>query len=232
MKRALRYLTVVVCLSAVGILPAAAATIVIPNVNLAQPGPSNQAFPLNQGNMRYQQVYAADQFQGMMGTITAISFRTDESTGLPFVSNPIDVEVRLSHTKAVPTALSLTFDDNVGTDATLVYDGPLSLSSAGLGAFDIVMDIDDVFLYDGVRNLLMEIKVFGPAITTQFDAAGTGLGEGGTVWTDRLWAFDPNAVTGSSDGDDGYVTQFTLGGSTPTHALSWGAIKSRFLPRR
>ena len=87
MKRALRCLTVVVCLAAIGTLPVAAATIVIPNVNLALPGPSNQAFPLNQGNMRYQQVYAADQFQGMMGTITAISFRTDESTGLSSMSS-------------------------------------------------------------------------------------------------------------------------------------------------
>jgi hypothetical protein len=48
---------------------------------------------------------------------------------------------------------------------------------------------------------------------------------------DRLWAFDPNAVTGSSDGDDGYVTQFTIGGTTPTTTLSWGALKARFLPR-
>jgi hypothetical protein len=230
MGPALRCITATACIAALGVLPAAAATVVIPNVNQVAAGPSNQAFPLNQGNMRYQQVYAADQFGGLTGTITAISYRIDEGAGVPFVANPIDVEVRLSHTTASPTALSLTFDDNIGADETLVFDGPLSLSSTGAG-FDIVMDIDDVFNYTGAANLLVEIKVFGNASTTQFDAGGTGLGEGGTLWMDRLWAFDPNAVTGSSDGDDGYVTQFTIGGTTPTTTLSWGALKARFLPR-
>jgi hypothetical protein len=213
-------------------LPAMADTVVIPNVNETDPGPSNQAFPYNAGSpMRVQQVFAMDQFQGLTGAISQIAFRVDESAGDPFgPSMPIDTEVRLCHTTAQPTALSLTFDDNYGSDVTLVYDGPLVLSSAGGGAFDIVIDVDPVFTYDGTQNLLVEYKVFNGPATTQFDAAGTGLGEGGTVWVDRLWAFDPNAVTGSSNGDDGYVTQFTFGPPTPVEASTWGAIKSIFRP--
>jgi hypothetical protein len=210
-------------------LPAVAANVVIPNINANQPGPSNQAFPWNQGQMRYQQVYARDQFQGLTGPVTMFSYRVDESAGGPFTSGPIDCEIRLCHTNAAPNALSLNFADNLGGDVTLVFDGLISLSSAGNPAvFDINVDINNNFFYNGSQNLLIEIKVFGPASTTQFDAAGTGLGEGGTPWTDRLWAFDPNAVSGSSSGDDGYVTQFTLETATAVENSTWGGIKAMY----
>jgi hypothetical protein len=77
----------------------------------------------------------------------------------------------------------------------------------------------------------VDIKVFGPAVTSQFDAAGTGFGQGGTLWTDRVWAIDVNATTGSSDGDDGYVTQFTVEQATSVEPTSWGNIKAVFKSR-
>lgn len=225
----LKILALLAAVLACGALPAAADSVVIPNVNELAPGPSNQAFPYNQGGMRVQQVFAMDQFQGLTGAISRIAFRPDESAGGAFgPSAPIDTEIRLCHTTAQPTALSTTFADNYGADVTLVYDGQLVLSSDGSGAFDIVIDLDPVFVYDGTMNLLVEYKVFGPASTTQFDAAGTGLGQGGTLWTDRLWAFDPNATTGSSNGDDGYVTQFTFGPPTPVEESTWGSVKAIF----
>jgi len=195
-------------------LPAAGQEkVVIPNVNESTPGPSNQAFPFNQGNMRYQQVYAADQFGDLRGIVQSFAYRVDESAGDPFTSAPIQTQIWFAHTQVAPRGMSLTFDQNMGNDKTLVFDGPLSLSSAGGGAFDIVIDVDDVFVYNGVDNFIMEIIVRGAARTTQFDAAGTGLGRGDTEWTDRLWALNPDAPTGSSNGDDGMVTQFTLSGA-------------------
>jgi hypothetical protein len=186
-------------------------SVVIPNINETTPGPSNQAFPFNEGNMRYLQVFAADQFAGLAGVVTQFAYRVDEGTGEPFNAAGIDTEIRLSHTSVIPTGMSLSFADNVGPDETIVFDGLLFLQSDGSGAFDIVVDIDDVFVYNGIDNLLIEIKVFGPADTTQFDAAGTGLAEGGTPWTDRVWSTSgPDAATGSSGGDDGMVTQFTF----------------------
>lgn len=214
-------------LMALVILPAAATSVVIPNVNENTPGPSNNAFPFNQGNMRVQQVFAADQFQGMTGNISQIAFRIDESAGSPFTSNPMDTEIRLCHTNAQPTMMSTTFADNYGSDVTLVYDATLVLSSSGNG-FDIIIDLQQPFVYNGTQNLLVEYKVFGPAVSTQFDAAGTGLGEGGTPWTDRVWALDPNADTGTSSGDDGYVTQFTFSAPTPVQVSSWGAVKALY----
>jgi hypothetical protein len=210
-------------------VPVMAATVVVPNINTASPGPSNNAFPFNQGTMRYQQIYAANQLGGLTGVVTKIAFRVDESTGSAFNSNPMDCEIRLCHTNAVPNAISTTFANNLGGDVTLVFDGFLTLSSAGNpNVFDIVCDISDVFIYNGTQNLLVEIKIFGPAITTQFDSAGTGLGTGGTPFTDRLWAFDPNALTGSTDGDDGYVTQLTIESATPVQPTTWGAVKATF----
>lgn len=193
--------------------PVLADTVVIPNVNENEPGPSNQAFPFNQGNMRYQQVFARDQFGGLTGVVESFAYRVDESAGDPFGPSPVTAQIWFAHTDAEPRFLSDTFDDNMGPDKTLVFDGQLQLQSAGGGAFDIIIDVEDDFIYDGGSNFIMEIKVFGGASTTQFDAAGIGLGEGGTEWTDRLWAVgNPNSPTGSSGGDDGMVTQFTLGG--------------------
>jgi hypothetical protein len=209
--------------------PAGAAEVVIPNVNESTPGPSNQAFPYNQGVMRVQQVLDASQLGGLVGAVTKIAFRVDEEFGTPFNMSGIDTEVRLSHTNVEPTAMSLTFADNYGPDVTLVYDGLLTLSSDGSGAFDIVIDIGDAFIYNGTQNLLVEYKVFNSSFTTQFDAAGTGYGEGGTPWIDRVWAFDPNATTGSSDGDDGYVTQLTIEGTNATESFSWGRVKSEYV---
>ena len=80
----------------------------------------------------------------------------------------------------------------------------------------------------------MEAKVFNAPITSQFDAAGTGFGTGGTAWTSRLWAFGTNAATGSTAGDDGMVTQFTIvpePASMLALAAGVGAIFSR-RPRR
>ena len=222
-----RTLMLVGILMTFGLLPASAGTVVIPNINENTPGPSNQAFPYNQGVMRVQQVFSASQFQGMSGVITQIAFRIDEGTGAPFTSGPIDTEVRLCHTNVQPTAMSLTFASNYGSDVTLVYDGFLLLSSTGVG-FDISLDVAPIFVYNGTQNLLVEYKVFGPASTTQFDAAGTSIGEGGTPWVDRLWAGGPNAVTGVSDGDDGYVTRFRIEAPTPVLASSWGRIKTAY----
>jgi hypothetical protein len=210
------------------VFPATAATVVIPNTNENVPGPSNNAFPLNAGTpMRYQQVYAANQFQGLSGPVTQFAFRVDESAGNPFNGAQIDTEIRLCHTNVNPQGMSTTFANNLGNDVTLVFDGILTLSSAGNpGVFDIVVNINDTFNYNGNQNLLIEIKTFTAPNTSQFDSAGTGVGEGGTPWTDRIWAFDPNATDGIHAGDDGYVTQFTFEPITPVQQTTWGVIKS------
>ena len=161
--------------------------------------------------MRYQQLYAADQFGGLSGIVSQLAFRVDESEGSSFVSIPFPVQIWLSHTNVQVGGLSTVFDENMGADKTLVYDGVLQISSDGTGAFDVVFDIDDVFTYNGVDNLIMEMKNYAwPVTGSAFDSVGWGIGEGGTPWTDRLWANGTDSAVGSSDGDDGLVTQFSV----------------------
>lgn len=218
-------------------LPSAfAIDIVVPNINAANPGPSNQAFPFNTGAMRYQQVFAANQFGGNSGIVQGWHYRVDESTGNPFGATNVNMDIWLSHTAMNPQGLSTTFDNNHGGDKTLVFSGNMSISSAGNASFfDIFIDVNDVFLYNGTGNLLLEVKKYSQSATTsQFDAAGTGVGVGGTPWTDRLWASgNANAATGSSAGDDGMVTRFRLGViPEPSSMLALGAGLAALIARR
>jgi hypothetical protein len=183
-------------------------SVVIPNVNAELDAPSNQSFPWDTGFMRYQQLYGADQFGGLSGVIDAFAYRLDESFGQPFGPVNISAKIWFGYSDLDPTELTETFDDNISCCKTLVYDGVVTLQSAGAPDFDIIVDVDDVFDYDGTSNLIMEIILPGNAGNSAFDSAGTGLGQGGTPWTDRLWALDPNAQTGSLGGDDGMVTKF------------------------
>ena len=164
--------------------PAArAATIVVPNGSAAVEGEGVSFLPFNAAgiglpgfSVRYQQVYAAGQFGGLSGVISEIAFRAEGIGSVPFSTTGIDVEVRLSHTSAAPGALSSTFADNITSPQTLVLDtSNLSLSSAGLPlVFDIVVDVDDLFAYDGVSNLLLDITVLNFPITTNLDALDGG----------------------------------------------------------
>lgn len=186
--------------------------VVVPNINEVDPAPSNQNWPWNNGFMRYQQVYAADQFNGLTGVIESFAYRIDEEFGGPFGPTDTQAQIWLGYSENDPGFLSTVFDDNFSGGKTLVLDGTVTYGSDGAGTFDIVMDIDDVFSYDGSANLLMEIILPGNSFSEEFDAAGLGLGQGGTPWTDRLWALDPNATTGNLGGDDGPVTKFNFAG--------------------
>jgi hypothetical protein len=73
--------------------------------------------------------------------------------------------------------LSATFANNVGADDTVVFSGPLSLSSAFTGPsagpkdFDIVITLQTPFLYDpSAGNLLLDVRNFSGGTTIQFDA--------------------------------------------------------------
>jgi len=180
---------------------------VVPNVNEDVFAPSNQNWPWNQGGMRYQQLYAADQLGGLTGVIDAFAYRVDEEFGGAFGPTTTVAQIWLGYSDADPGAISTVFDDNFSCCKTLVLDGEVVLSSSGSG-FDVLVDVDDVFDYDGSANLLMEIIIPGGSSCEELDAAGLGLGQGGTPWTDRLWALDPGADVGNEGGDDGMVTKF------------------------
>jgi prepilin-type N-terminal cleavage/methylation domain-containing protein len=158
--------------------------VVVPNAAAATEGNSGNVYPFNQGTgaRRYQQVYDASEI-GRSGIIDKIAFRRDAGAA-PFFASGATVEFRLSHTTKAPDGLSPTFANNIGANETIVLNtSNLSLSSIGsctVGPcpFDIVVDLDNIFGYNGIDNLLLDIRFVSSTNTnTLFDAVYT-IGDG------------------------------------------------------
>jgi hypothetical protein len=206
-----------ITLGAVG--TAQAGTVVAPNSLETTEGKFDNGFPFNIGffslsSQRYQQVYAASEFASFSGpqNITQILFRPDEFFGNAFSSTLPNIQINLSTTSKAPDRLSTAFADNIGNDDTVVFSGPLSLSSAFTGPaggpkdFDIVINLMTPFLYNpGAGNLLLDVRNFAGGVTTFFDAQFQTGDSTSRRYT--LGANDVNASTGSGD-SLGLVTKF------------------------
>ena len=138
--------------------------VVVPNANGDVEGDQQFFAPL-ENSARFQVIYPADELI-QDGVIDKIAFRPDFPLSQAGTSTPDFLQVTLSHTDTAPGGLSTTFDDNLGPDATLVLDVdgvPFSTAKTNCGDggpcdFDIVLDVENTFTYDGVRNLLVEFR--------------------------------------------------------------------------
>ncbi|MFW9263298.1 hypothetical protein [Nostoc sp. CALU 546] len=209
----------IVALAAGGVAQAA---IIVPNEVEATEGNINNSWPFSldfQG--RYQQVFGASEFASLSEPqlISQIAFRPDADFGDAFSSTLPNILINLSTTTSAPDNLSNTFADNVGVDNITVFSGALSLSSADEGPasgpknFDIVIDLQNPFLYDPTKgNLLLDVKNFVGGSTNQsFDAQGnldTANGDSNSV--SRQWSLDPNSATAQGEDTIGLVTKFTF----------------------
>ncbi|HQR09545.1 MAG TPA: PEP-CTERM sorting domain-containing protein [Gemmatales bacterium] len=236
---------------------ALAQNIVVPNSLTNVGGGADNGFPFNidafgQVSMRYQQVYASDQFSLITSPtlITAISFRVG-SNGSSFSSTLPSMQINLSTTGAAPDGLSTSFASNVGGDDTQVFSGSLTLSSTNTGgpppSFDIVISLQTPFLYDpAAGNLLMDVRNFGAGSTTQFDAVFVN---GDSV--SRVSTFNTSVNSSTADFSDtlGLVTQFSFAAvpepttwaligvcTVGTGAFTWNRrrknIKNRFAKKK
>lgn len=202
---------------------AQAATSVVPENLSSREGNANNSIPFNNFfsaiGIRYQQVFAAREFTSIdikPQWITQIAFRPNGGLADSAFSSTIDkLLINLSTSKSGPDALSKTFEDNVGSDATTVYSGSLFLSSADTGPsggpkdFDIIIDLQKPFLYDPNQgNLLLDVRTFSYSKTASFDAEKT-FGDS----ISRVYSFDPNASIADVADTTGLVTKFT---TTPT----------------
>jgi uncharacterized protein (TIGR03437 family) len=135
---------------------------VVPNNQANTPGD----MPLRLGGaaVRIQEVVGSGQFTVPI-VITGIRLRSAVGTG-PVSSNPASVKVTISTTQAYPNtnnghALpSLTYANNVGPDATTVYNAALSLSSPGCSGpapcpFDMAVPFTTPFSYDPTKGRLL-----------------------------------------------------------------------------
>lgn len=144
-------------------VPVQAVTIVAPNGYAAVEGNDANSFPFNNFTGRYQQAYAADQFDSGLLSISEIAFRTDG--GQPSWASLLTFTVNLSTSVNPVGSLSATFADNIGADQTLVFDSGASAAfsgtdaaGAGPNAFDVILTLDTPFLYNPASgDLLLEV---------------------------------------------------------------------------
>ncbi len=162
---------VLLSLMAIAIAPGAIAeTVVIPNAQTSVEGNEANVLPFGRTvtsnePYRYQQVYNASGFgeQSAPITIDEIRFRTDSNNTVATTITVGSLEVRLSTTQAAADGLdNVTFDNNIGPDATLVYAGgllwPIPLLSAPPHPFEQTIVLTTPFEYDpSAGNLLLEI---------------------------------------------------------------------------
>ncbi len=219
-----------------------ATTVVAPNslADTESPFDGNSSpFGFTTGSSRYQQVYGSNQFGALTAPeyITHIAFRPDGFDGQAFSATTNAISVFLSTTNASADHLSLTADNNLGVDNTLVHAGPLSLSSSGGPLnFDIIIALSTAFLYDpNAGNLLLDVIL----------PTGSGLSSAITkldfAWdsTDSVsrynWVIGANYPVYSVD-TGGLVTQFTTVSVVPlppsailfgTALLGLGAVSRR-----
>ncbi len=159
--------------------PPSVEQVVLPPSALTSAG--NDYSGLLTGDIRIQDIYDRSMFPSQPIRIKALRFRRHNSVG-PVAPAPMDVEVALSASSKEADALSLTMDENLGSNNTVVFSGWLAISSTNAGTvgstkpFDIEIPCTTPFVYDpAAGNLLVEIR--------------TATGIAG-LWTDAV--SDPN----------------------------------------
>jgi uncharacterized protein (TIGR03437 family) len=149
-------------------------TFVVPNNQAATAG--NLLIPLGNKGSRLQEIVGSGQFSSQFTvpiTITGLRVRSAPGTG-PVSLNLSSFKVTLSTTQAYPntngaghTLPSTTYANNVGPDATTVYNAPFSASSPGCSApgpctFDIALKFSTPFTYDFSKGRLLVDYVSAP----------------------------------------------------------------------
>ncbi|HWN97523.1 MAG TPA: metallophosphoesterase family protein [Methylomirabilota bacterium] len=130
---------------------------------------------------RSQSAYGAVHFPTNIGVvITELRYRPDRTFGHAFTTAIANIQFNLSTTTRNAESLSPIFANNVGNDDTVVFSGPLLLSSrfngppGGPKDFDIVIRLTNPFLYNpAVGNLLVEVHNFsGSSVASALSGGG------------------------------------------------------------
>ncbi|HMJ66837.1 MAG TPA: immunoglobulin domain-containing protein, partial [Candidatus Binatia bacterium] len=196
-------------------------TLVVPRINETLDGTATDggSSGMLQVPIRSQGIYASSQFPAGRLIIRELRMRPARF-GNAFTSTFPNVQLNLSTTQAQPDQLSSTFASNVGSNDTVVFQGPITLSSRFTGPatgpkdFDIIIPFSRSFVYDSsAGNLLVEFRSSSPPASSPIDAGGSA-----TDGCSRGFATDPNATTGAARDKAAEVFQlvYTTEGSAPT----------------
>jgi hypothetical protein len=177
-------------------------TLVVPNNQAAAPG--NLALSVGANASRLQEIVGGGQFTQPI-VISGIRIRSAPGSGRVSF-NYTSLKITLSTTQAYPntnnghTLPSTTYANNVGPDATTVYNGPYSTSSPGCGApgpcpFDLVISFATPFSYDPSKGrLLVDLTTSATTPTGSLDGVVFPDSSSSTV---AIVTGDPTQATGS-----------------------------------
>jgi hypothetical protein len=175
----------------VGASFAGAAVVVVPNANATTGGDAQGPAPFSyygSTGSHDQELYPSSQFSSFGGaqTITGIQFRpypgsaTSAFTSGSFTVSNVTISLSTTpSTEAGAAMLSSTYADNVGADSTVVYTGPLTLTTTATDApggatkiFDYSVTLQNGFSYNpSLGNLLLDVNIPSGAIVS-----GAGFG--------------------------------------------------------
>lgn len=139
---------------------------VVPNGLEDTAGDSNLgALTGNVRPARHQQVYAGNEV--MAGIITSIFFRQDEDYGtVAATCTWTNATVVLSSTAVAVDALNTTFADNLGADATVVFQGDLVISTSDTTSnprpFEIHIPFTTPFTFNPGPNINLVVDITLP----------------------------------------------------------------------
>ncbi len=155
--------------------------------------------------IRLQEIYSATDLPPGPILIREIRFRPDSTYGFAYTGTVSRIQFTLSTSSRKPGQLSSVFDENLGLDKKVVFDGPWTLSTAFTGppngpkAFDLALPLQQTFHYDPTKgSLLVEIRNYsGLPVVFNNDSSATASS------VQRVF-FDgsPDAATASA-GDSG-----------------------------
>jgi hypothetical protein len=143
-----------------------AQVVVVPNSLATNDGNSFNTAPSGPGSVREMQIYDASQFGSLSGPsfLTQFAYRPDSTPG-PSGPRSWTLRVHASTTSRSVAGLSTIFAENHGTNMTLVFDGPVTLTTGNLPGpgntrqFDVVFPLTTPFLYDpAAGNLLLDLQ--------------------------------------------------------------------------
>lgn len=239
MRGLLRRLFALSTVAALAFASAATASPITPGGYANTEGNDGNSIPFSAGfNVdRYQQVYDAAGFGGASGTVSSVAFRLDgiDSHEPGFTALVLDLLVSLSHTAVNSETISTDLGGNIGADATVVFDGLVQwtgtqLPGGGPNPFDLLIDFDDVFVYNGTQNLLLDVTVRSRSSfdTHYLDADFL------TAPFGRAWFFAGGNLGAGFNTKLGLVSQFDLvsPANVPEPALSFLLVAGGLAWRR
>jgi Ig-like domain-containing protein/cohesin domain-containing protein len=160
--------------------------------------------------VRIQTVYSASQFPPYPVVVNELRWRPNASVGGAMTDNIPNIQINLSTTATNVDHLNSTFSKNSGTNDTIVFNGPATVTTSfsalnnGTKAFDISLPLQTPFLYDSSKgNLLVDVHNFSGGSAILYTSGLTTI----TDTVSRTYSASTSSTTASGADTAGEAMQ-------------------------